>query len=427
MAEQSLETPPAEPAAAPAVPAPAEGAAAAEAPAAPTGTSDAIAAARERIAEGKPVVEGAEPPAGEGDPPPVKEGEAPPPGEGEAPPAGEGEAPPAKGEDPPPEPTAEEAAAAAAAAAAEPQPEAFVVTLPGLEERGEEPIELETSDKETFERINRLKNGYQTGQQIKAGHEENARKAADLSEVEDAIAIDPTGFVLEHIPEQLRSEIAMQLLFEPSVLSQIKEQLGAGDNPTSLAEIIESPDALRITQAELKADRLELRDKLRVHNEDQKAMRANGEAIAAEIQNLIPEEITGSKRSLLFGDAIRDVKDRCDRLKLRKLDPRDVKLIVADRFREQGIDFARPRTKGEGSSSARAAPAPGQPAAATAGGERTGPELVQARAVKRAAAASAPAGAGAPAAQPRPELPPTTEERIKLARKVGLRQLLGRS
>ncbi len=414
MAEQSLETPPAEPAAAPAVPAPAEGAAAAEAPAAPTGTSDAIAAARERIAEGKPVVEGAEPPAGEGDPPPVKEGEAPP--------AGEGEAPPAKGEDPPPEPTAEEAAAAA-----EPPPEAFIVTLPGLEERGEEPIELETSDKETYERLNRLNNGYMAAQQIKAGQDDNTHKAADLSEVEDAIAIDPTGFVLEHIPEQLRSEIAMQLLFEPSVLSQIKEQLGAGDNPTSLAEIIENPEALRITQAELKADRLELRDKLRVHNEDQKAMRANGEAIAAEIQNLIPEEITGSKRSLLFGDAIRDVKDRCDRLKLRKLDPRDVKLIVADRFRDQGIDFARPRTKGEGSSSARAAPAPGQPAAATAGGERTGPELVQARAVKRAAAASAPAGAGAPAAQPRPELPPTTEERIKLARKVGLRQLLGRS
>ncbi len=421
MADQSLETPPADPAATEVVPAPAEGAAAAEAPAAPPGTSDAIAAARERLADGKPVVEGAEPPAGEGEPPP---------GEGE--PAAEGEPQPTEEGEPPPEPTAEEAAAAtaaaaAAAAAAEPPPEPFLVTLPGLEERGEEPIELETGDKETFERINRLKNGYVSGQQLKAGHDENARKAADLVEVEDAISIDPTGFVLEHIPEQLQSEIAMQLLFEPSVLAKIAEKLGAGENPTSLSEILENPDTLRITQAELKNQRLELRDQLRVHNEDQKAMRANGEAIATEIQSLIPEEITGSKRNLLFGDALRDVKDRCTRLKLRKLDPRDVKLIVADRFREQGIDFAKPRTNGEGSSPTRAAPTPGQPAAAATGGERTGTELVQARAVRRAAAASAPAGAGAPAAKPRPELPPTTEGRIALIRKIGLRAALGRS
>ncbi len=415
MTNESLETSPAEPAATEVVPAPAEGAAAAEAPAAPTGTSDAIAAARERLAEGKPVIEGAEPPTGEGEPPPA----------GEAEPPAEGEAPPAERE-PPPEPTPEEAATAAAAAA-EPPAENFVVTLPGLEERGEEPIELETSDKETFERINRLKNGYVAGQQVRAGHEENARKAVELVEVEDAIDIDPTGFVLEHIPEQLRSEIAMQLLFEPSVLKTIKENFATGDDPTSLAEILENPDSLRIIQAELKASRLELRDKLRTHNEDQKAMRANGEAIAAEIQKLIPEEITGPKRNLLFGDALRDVKDRCDRLKLRKLDPRDVKLIVADRFREQGIDFAKPRTDGDGSSPSRAAPTPGQPAAAAPGGERTGAELVQARAVRRAAAASAPAGAGAPAASPRPELPPTTKERIAMARTVGLRKMLGRS
>ncbi len=423
MAEQSLDTPPADPAATEVVPAPAEGAAAAaaEAPAAPAGTSDAIAAARERLADGKPLVEGTEPPAGEAEPAPG-EGEKPA-GEGEPAP-GEGEKPPAEGDEPPPEPTAEEAAAAAAA---ETPPEALVVTLRGLENRGEDQIEVEVADQETYERLNRLNKGYIDAQQIKTGHDENRQKAAELTEVEDAIAIDPTGFVLEHIPEQLRSEIAMQLLFEPTVLQQIRENLAAGENPTSLAEILESPDALRITQAELGKERLELREKLRTHNDQQKAMRANGEAIAAEIQKLIPDEITGSKRNLLFGDAMRDVKDRCDRLKLRTFDPQDVKLVVASRFREQGIDFAKPRTNGDGSSPTRAAPAPGQPAAAAAGGERTGAELVKARAIKRAAAASAPAGAGAPAAQPRPKLPPTTEGRIELIRKIGLRAALGRS
>jgi hypothetical protein len=177
----------------------------------------------------------------------------------------------------------------------------------------------------------------------------------------------------------------------------------------------------------LKAQRLELREKLRTHNDEQKEMRANGEAIAAELIKLIPEEITGDKRKRIFEDAMRDVKDRCDRLGLKKFDPQDVKLIVADRFRQLGIDFAKPRTDGDGKPVTPATPASGKPAGAAAGAERTGPELVHARAVRRAAAASAPAGAGAPAAQPRPELPPTTKERISMARKVGLRKMLGLS
>lgn len=301
------------------------------------------------------------------------------------------------------------------------------MTLIGLQDRGEDQIQVEVADQETYERLNRINNGYMGAQQIKAGQDDNAQKSAELLEVEDEIKIDPTGFVLSRIPEQLRAEIAMQLLFEPSVLSQVKEQLSSGENPTSVAEILENPDALRITQAELGKARLELREKLRTHNDEQKTMRANGEAIATEIETLIPEDITGPGRKRLFDDALRDVIQHCNEVGLKKLDPRNVKLIVADRFREQGIDFARSRTNGDGSPLTRVVPAPGQPAAATAGSGRTGPELVQARAVKRAAAASAPAGAGAPAAKPRPELPPTTKGRLEMARKIGLRAMLGRS
>ncbi len=410
MAEDSLETSAPDAAAAPA-PATEEGAAAAvAAPEEPTGTSDAIAEARQRLADGDPIVEDPAPPAGEGESADEPTGDEP---------------PPAEGEDPPPEPTPEEAADAdaAAAAAEDPPPEVFVVTLRGLENRGEDQIEVEVADQETYERLSRINNGYMTAQQIKTGQDDNAKKATDLLEVEDAIAIDPTGFVLEHIPEQLRSEIAMQLLFEPVVLNQIRENLAAGENPTSLAEILESPDALRITQAELGKARLELRETLRSHNEDQRAMRANGEAIATEIQSLIPDEITGAKRNLLFGDAVRDVKDRCDRLGLKKLDVQDVKLIVSGRFREQGIEFAQPRANGDGQPSR--APAPSKPAAAAPA--RTGAAFVKARTTRVAAAASAPAGAGAPAASPRPELPPTTDERLAMARKFGLRHMLGKT
>lgn len=419
MAEQAA--PPVEPAAAPAVPAPAaEPAAAPAAPAGPApGTTEAaIAAGRERVAAGESLIPGE--PAGEqlGEHGETLTEETSP--AGEQPPEGEAAPEPKPGE---PEPVAGEPEPVAGEAPPEPaaelEPDPFVVTLAGLEDRGEGQIEIEVGDQETFERLNRINNGYQTGQQVKAATEQNVQKATQLEEVRDQIEIDPTGFVLEHVADDVRAEIAMQLIFDPTVLAQLRDRLGEGENPTTLAEILESPDSLRIVQAELKASRLETSEKLRAHNTEQKEMRANGEALMAEVNNLIPETITGKKRQFLFDDSMRDLTERCNRLGLKRLDPRDVKLIVSDRFREQGIDFAAPAPAN--------APAPAKPAAAAAPEQRTGAEFTQARTVKRAAAATAPAGAGAPAAQPKPTLPATTDERIKMARTKGLRYMLGKT
>lgn len=366
----------------------------------PTGTADAITAARERIAAGESLVPAA---AGDETPP-----EGDPPAEGD-PPSAEGDPPP-EGEETPPDP-------AAAEAEPETEPEPLVVTLIGLEDRGENQIEIEVADQETYERINRLNNGYMDAQALKTVQTENASKAADLIAVEDEISIDPTGFVLSRMSEDLRPEIAMQLLFEPTVLAAIKEKLAAGDDPTTLAEILEDPGALKITQADLKSARYETRETLRAHNEEQKAMRVNGEAIATEIDRLIPEAISGDQRKRLFEDCGRDVRERLKEIGGKTFDPRNVKLIVADRFRAQGLDLAAPPTPGT--------PAPAKAAAAAAGGQRTGTQFKEARTIKRAAAASAPAGSGAPAAKPRPELPRGTTETLKMAKTKGLRAMLG--
>jgi hypothetical protein len=390
--------------------APGGAAAAAAAPAAPAGTQGAIDAARQRLEEGKPLVP--EPPPGGA----AGEGAA----GGEDAAAGgdkvEGDGKPAAGAE------GEGAAAPDGAAAAEETP--FTVTLQGMELKGEQPIELEAPDEETFNRLNRLQNEATLGRQVKDERRGIQQQRAELSEVEDMIAIDPTGFVMEHVPEKVRIDIAMQMFFEPGVLEAVQANLAERLKDTGfeggLAEILGDPNALRTLRAELKTSRLELKEQLRAQNEERKAMTANAERVAGEIDRLIPVAITGEKRELLFRDALRDVKERCQRLGLKQIDPQDVQLIVSDRFRRQGIDLTA-----AGNGDAGKGPAPAGAAAAPKG--RTAEEFQQARDVRRAAAATAPAGAGAPAAKPRPDLPKTTAERIKLARKVGLRSLLGLS
>jgi hypothetical protein len=301
----------------------------------------------------------------------------------------------------------------------------WVVTLPGLPERGEEPIELEAPDEETYNRLNRLANEAAIGRQVREERRALQAQRQELAQVEDMIALDPTGFILSRIPESVRTDVAMQLLFQPEVLAAIekrlqendavKEFLGEGD--VSLTAVLNDRLALRTLRAELEADRLRMQAKLREQLEQRRAVQAAAERIAAEVDRLIPPDITGERREQLFQDAIRDVRERLERLQVNEVDPHDVRLIVSERFRRLGIQPARIENGG---------PEGGQaPGRAAASPSRTGQQFVQARNAKRAAAATAPAGAGAPAARPRPDLPKGTDARIKLAREKGLAALLG--
>jgi hypothetical protein len=323
-------------------------------PAAPTQppesrTADAIAAARERLAAGGSILDldaGSQP------------GEQP---AGEEQPAAEGA-----------------------------EAQKWTVTLPGLEERGEKPLELEAPDQETYERLNRIQNEALVGRQVKAERQEIQRSRTELTELEDKVALDPGGFVLDQMQEADRTAIAMQLFFAPGVLEGADERLRASGYAGGLRDLLDDPEAQRTIRAESKASRLEMRDRLREQHTNHRAMQASAQRIVAEVDRLIPQAVTGERRDRLFRDAVRDIRDRCERLGLTDLDPRDVALLVGQRLHAQGAGSAAlPRQP------------PAGPAARPGNAER--------------------------AAMPAGELPKGTEERIKLARKVGLRALVERA
>jgi hypothetical protein len=197
----------------------------------------------------------------------------------------------------------------------------------------------------------------------------------------------------------------------------VTERLGKLGIETDLAGVLGNPEALRALRVELKESRLDLREQLSAKNTERKTSRDNARRVATQIESLIPETIIGEQREKLYQDALQDISERCRRLGIKNLESEDVALLVGNRFRAQGITAAPAKDAGNGTK-----PAAGPPPASG----RTAAEFEQARKAKLAAAAAAPAGVVAPAAKARPVLPPTTEGRIALARKHGLRALLGR-
>lgn len=407
--------------------APASTAAAAPgAPAAPMGTQAAVDQARQRLAGEGSILPAAEAGAGEGgDEAGGEEGagaegaeeteEQKAAREAEEAAAGAGEG--AEGaEETDEEKAAREAAEAAGAGTDEEHPE-LAITLPGMEERGEQDITLDAPDVETANRLRRQANEAALGRQVKQERRALERQYERLETIEDQIAMDPTGFVLDRVAEPYRAEVALQLILEPGVFEAVQERLAKAEIEGGLAGLLDNPTELRVQRAQLESSRLRMEKNLRTQADERRAMRANAQRVAAQVEKLIPETIVGEERERLYRETLKDVSDRCDRLGIRNLEDQDVQLFVGTRFRERGIAVAPVSgPKGNGKPAAK----PPVPKA------RTAAQFTQAKDARQKAAAAAPAGAGAPAAKSRPTLPPTTDERISLARRVGLRTLLGK-
>jgi hypothetical protein len=324
-------------------------------PSEPTGpqsnTADAIDAARQRLAEGRSLVEAPEHEGGE-----------------------------------------------VAAGSDDIQPEGLTVMLEGLEERGEEPIEIEAPDEESFNRLNRLQNEAQIGRQVKQERRGVADLQRQLVEVEDMVALDPAGFVLsEHLPENVRTDVALHLLCAPGVIEAIEQRLGQHEalqdvlgeyvgEESRLAEVLANPVAARLLRSEIEAGRYKMQGELRTQHESRKAMQANAREIIAEVDRLIPAHITGDQRRQLFQDAMIDVRDAAVRLKMTQMDPQDVQLIVGERLRQHKL------LSGVTGRNAASPAAPARRPAASTG-----------------------------------KLPKTTAERIKLAREIGVAALVERA
>jgi hypothetical protein len=274
-------------------------------------------------------------------------------------------------------------------------------TEPGLEEGievalpGRRPGEVETfvaPDQEAAEALRRLAKGYLRGEEVERHYAELDARQTNLDEVEQLIEVDPVGFVVDRVHPDHRAKIALQLIADPTVW----------DTVASEVEKLLNPQERRLVQAELKADRLTLRDQLRQSREETQGYRRNVAELRQALFAVVPNTLTNDQVEVFLRDAFSDIRQYADTHNLKKLDPAHLPIVLRERFEAWGVNpveaarlIASRATRAAGGPPAPRAAAPSQPAPAR---RVTSADLTRGDQARRAVAAAAPAGAGAPPA-----------------------------
>ena len=290
----------------------------------------------------------------------------------------------------------------------------ITVSVPGRHPNSED-IELEVEDEEIAERLAHLKSGFLRGEEVR--ERELAMTASEdaMAALSEEFAVDPAGFVMQYTEnkEEL-GNVALALLTVPEVWDAISGQVD---------KLFSDTGELRTLRAEIKANRLEAKDRLQKRAVLRKENAASGKKLGEAIDLMVPESIDGTKREQLITDLTRDTTDHITRNKLEKLDVKDLVTILAGRLETNGIDPLEARKAIQDGSRSR-----GKITTKKKRPEKkpkTGKELATASA-KRKKVAAAP-GPGKRAAPTQPTKLPagmTIKESIELARKKGLAAFL---
>lgn len=324
-----------------------------QAPSAPD-IADAIAAARARLAGGEPLVPDELAPLphpavtqardeqGQFAAPDVRETE---------PDAGE----PIPPMTPPPPVGADEGEAPAGEPVDETAPAPTVIALPGRRD-GDPDLEIEVSDPEVAEALQRQRNGYQRGEQLK---QERAAIEKDKAERADFVALieqDPVAFVTKYIQPELQAETAMYLLTQPAVWERVQAHLDT---------MLQDPSALEVTRSQLEVARYQARDRIAQSRVEREQSTANVQRVVEAVHTLVPQGLTPDQAEVFHRDCLGDLSHYARVNHLNNLTEFQIMDALSSRLRAYRINpftaaasFADP---GAPSSNGRSSPSPATP------------------------------------------------------------------
>lgn len=298
----------------------------------------------------------------------------------------------------------------------------LVVALPGRN-AGEE-FEIEASDQETKEALNRLRKGYMRREALNAAMESVDADRQEIEEIDTALAVDPAGFLLERVDRGKRVQVARALLFDDEVWEELQEEILEA----------EDPERREVRRLKSEAERREAADASRTEIQKARATRKAVSAISQNIEDMVPAGMDPDRARRFQLAALSAAEDLT--MRVRRLDISREELVgelsregLLDRF---GIDpKARPASKGDGAgtrrgsgSSSTSASKNGQGSGDGDGDAQTAAGLKKARRRRKAVAGSASAGAGAPTATVELSKSTSVKDRIKEVRNKGLGNVL---
>jgi len=283
-------------------------------------------------------------------------------------------------------------------------PEPIVVQLPGRHAHDPD-VEIEVTDPEVAERLRQLRNAAMRGEEVRAERAKLEEAWGQVTDVEEAIQLDPLGFIRTQLPQDYAPRIALQLLADPAVYKAVAKDL---------SELL-NPQTSRAKAAELREESYRTRELLAQARADRKAGESHAQEVRSAVAAMIPPEYDAEKAGAFLAGALTDLSEYATRHNLDRLDPEALPVLLAGRLAQAGINpvqasarmLEQRRSKPTSSSgpppSGRPTRSTGSRATATPKGARTGDAFVKADARKRAAAQTPPAGAGTPKA---PVAPP---------------------
>ena len=257
--------------------------------------------------------------------------------------------------------------------------------------RAEDPdIDIAVNDPATAETLNRLKNGYMRGEQMR---DERAAMDKDREEREqfvDLVRTDPVGFVAANLPAESRAETALYLLTQPDIWPHVVDDIRA---------LVENPNVLRIARAELETARFKIRDQMRAASDERATVRTEVRAIEGHLSALVPDTMEEVQSQVFVNDCRRDLATYARQTGAKSIDARLIPQILAPRLQAYGITMmdaaqriargagagARPRPTGIPSTTGVKAPA-----RSTVSAKKTPQELRAVHARKVNAATPAP-------------------------------------
>lgn len=298
----------------------------------------------------------------------------------------------------------------------------IVVALPGRAPEDPE-IEFVVQNKESADALRRLKNmamrGEELNRQLEGVERQRTDIQADREELETImaeVAADPAGFIMKEVRTP---EIAKTVVFS---------LLANADDDTFKAvldEITEwehDPRARETAKYRSEHERRERRDEATRSLVRKRDARANAVRLRESIESLMPDNMDAEKRQRFLRYAGRDLRDYVNQNRIERLDPAQVPALLEQLGTLQLFGLKptprvdRAKNNGNSSSAARAesAAADGE---AVERARAEGDRVRRAVARRKDAASSAGPGAGAAATRTRPPKGAGVKEAIDFMKK----------
>lgn len=289
-------------------------------------------------------------------------------------------------------------------------------------EEGEEPevVEIATDDPEVAEQIQQMQADAREVREVRSQiaelEETRAEVQQDLEQarlLEEEIRMDPSGFVVEKLPDERKAEVVEDILLESDEIFDRVQQLV--DDWTA------DRTARREKRLERREERQERRKQFEQRRDKIRAAREASQEIVSTLEAQVPPDMSSRRAQMFLEDAVRDVEEhlRSQDKPLQQFDMDRLPELIERRLEIYGIEWTeggKATTNGRGSSEPRTARPGGEEEAAKARkaeeARKTGERLRKAYARRKKAGQSAPAGQGSPGTTTRPPSDATLDDAL---------------